>query len=180
MESPTDRMASMTWSFVPLVEYQGGGAAATIEPLSEHLAEYERLMFQNYSAGVQACYRGPRLYDTPETERTVRRVIDWYKRYRRLLNSDLIHLRRVDLKDWDGYLHVDPKGQEKAMAVLFNPTDEPMKRTLRLPLYYTGLREKARIRREEGKAQTYRLDRDYSVELEVEIPAGGYTWYVVE
>ena len=66
------------------------------------------------------------------------------------------------------------------MAVLFNPTDEPMKRTLRLPLYYTGLREKARIRREEGKAQTYRLDRDYSVELEVEIPAGGYTWYVVE
>ena len=175
-----DRMASMTWSFVPLVEYHGGGAAATIEPLSEHLAEYERLMFQNYSAGVQACYRGPRLYDTPETERTVRRVIDWYKRYRRLLNSDLIHLRRVDLKDWDGYLHVDPKGKEKAMAVLFNPTDEPMKRTLRLPLYYTGLREKARIRREEGKAQTYRLDRDYSVELEVEIPAGGYTWYVVE
>ena len=28
---------SMGWMFVPLVQYQGGGAAATIEPLSEHL-----------------------------------------------------------------------------------------------------------------------------------------------
>ncbi|MDB6037685.1 MAG: hypothetical protein JWM99_1526, partial [Verrucomicrobiales bacterium] len=29
------------WMFVPLTEYQGGGAAATIEPLSEHLPDYE-------------------------------------------------------------------------------------------------------------------------------------------
>ena len=38
---------------MPLVEYQGGGAAATLEPLSEHLFEYKTLMFQNYGAGVQ-------------------------------------------------------------------------------------------------------------------------------
>ena len=49
-----ERIPSSLWSFVPLVEYQGGGAAATLEPLSEHLYEYKTLMFQNYGAGVQA------------------------------------------------------------------------------------------------------------------------------
>lgn len=54
-----ERIPSSLWSFVPLVEYHGGGAAATLEPLSEHLFEYKMLMVQNYGAGIQACYRGP-------------------------------------------------------------------------------------------------------------------------
>ena len=74
-----ERIPSSLWSFVPLVEYHGGGKAATLEPLSEHLYEYKMLMFQNYGAGVQACYRGPRLYDTPETKRVVMEIINWYK-----------------------------------------------------------------------------------------------------
>lgn len=175
-----DRMASACWSFVPLVEYQGGGAAATLEPLSEHLYEYKTHMVQNYGAGVQACYRGPRLYDTPQTKAAVIEVIDWYKKYRRILNSDIIHLRRPDAKDWDGLMHVDPAGREKGLAMFFNPTGEEMTRTIRVPLYYTGLTDRARIREAEGKFKTYRLDRDYSVELTVTIPAGGYTWYVIE
>src|SRR5207237_6985285 len=39
---------SMGWMFVPLVEYQGGGAAATLEPLSEHLDAYEAHLMQNF------------------------------------------------------------------------------------------------------------------------------------
>lgn len=175
-----DRMASSCWSFVPLVEYQGGGAAATLEPLSEHLYAYKTHMVQNYGAGVQACYRGPRLYDTPQTKAAVIEVIDWYKKYRRILNSDIIHLRRPDAKDWDGLMHVDPAGREKGLAMFFNPTGEEMTRTIRLPLYYTGLTDKARIREAEGKPKSYKLDRDYCVELAVTIPAGGYTWFVIE
>ena len=76
-----ERIPSSLWSFVPLVEYHGGGKAATLEPLSEHLYEYKTLMFQNYGAGVQACYRGPRLYDTPETKQVVTEIISWYKKY---------------------------------------------------------------------------------------------------
>ena len=36
----------------------GRGEAATLEPLHEHLYEYKTQMFQfqNYGAGVQACY----------------------------------------------------------------------------------------------------------------------------
>ncbi len=32
-----NKTPSMGWMFVPLVQYHGGGAAATIEPLKDHL-----------------------------------------------------------------------------------------------------------------------------------------------
>ena len=175
-----ERIPSSLWSFVPLVEYHGGGAAATLEPLNEHLFEYETLMVQNYGAGIQACYRGPRLYDTPETEAVVKEVIRWYKKYRNILNSDIIHLRKPDAQDWDGIMHVNPQEKEKGFALFFNPTAETITRKIDLPLYYTGLTETARIREQEGRSVEYRLGRDYSVQLEVTIPANGYTWYVIE
>lgn len=175
-----ERLPSSLWSFVPLVQYHGGGAAATLEPLSEHLYEYKTLMFQNYGAGVQACYRGPRLYDTEETKAAVVEIISWYKQYRDILNSDIIHLRKPDARDWDGIMHVNPALKQKALAMFYNPTDKEMVRQITLPLYYTGLQGKARIREQEGRSKTYRLDADHSVRLTVTIPAGGYTWYVVE
>lgn len=175
-----ERLPSSLWSFVPLVQYHGGGAAATLEPLSEHLYEYRTLMFQNYGAGVQACYRGPRLYDTEETKQVVIDVISWYKRYREILNSDIIHLRQPDARDWDGIMHINPNLKEKALAMFFNPTDQEMIRTIKVPLYYTGLEKIAKIREQEGRSKNYKIDRNYYVTLEVVIPANGYTWYVVE
>lgn len=175
-----DRMASSCWSFVPLVEYHGGGAAATLEPLNDHLETYYQIMMGNYGAGVQACYRGPRLYDTEETKACVQKVISWYKHYRDILNSDMIHLRRPDGKDWDGFVHVNPSLKEKALAMFFNPTNEVIERTIKLPLYYSGLKDKARIRVEDGTVKTYRLNRDYSVNITVNIPANGHVWLVVE
>ena len=175
-----DRMASACWSFVPLVEYHGGGKEATLEPLNEHLYEYRTHMIQNYGAGVQACYRGPRLYDTPETKAMVTEVIDWYKKYRNILNSDIIHLRKPDGKDWDGMMHVNPNEKIKGFALFYNPANEEIKRTIDLPLYYTGLTEEAGIREKEGGYIKYKLDRHYNVKLNVTIPANGYTWYVIE
>ena len=128
------------------MEYQGGGEAATLEPLHEHLFEYKTHMMQNYGAGVQACYRGPRLYDTPETQAAVTEVIQWYKKYRDILNSDMIHLRRPDARDWDGFIHVNPHKKEKGLAMFFNPTHQEITRTIHIPLYYTGLTQTARIR----------------------------------
>jgi hypothetical protein len=175
-----DRIPSMCWTFVPLTQYHGGGAAATLEPLKDHLKDYENHMIQNYGSGVQACYRGPRLYDAPETKQLVINVIDWYKQYRDILNSDIIHLRRPSGKDWDGFLHVNPQLKEKGLLMVFNPTDVEMKRTIKVPLYYTGLDTTARIREKEGKVKAYSLNRDYSIELEVNIPANSYNWYVIE
>ena len=65
-----EKTPSMGWMFVPLTEYQGGGAAATIEPLKDHLPHYGQRMANLFGAGVQACYRGPRLYDAEETRAT--------------------------------------------------------------------------------------------------------------
>ncbi|WP_439182145.1 NPCBM/NEW2 domain-containing protein [Carboxylicivirga taeanensis] len=175
-----DRIPSMCWTFTPLTQYHGGGAAATIEPLKDHLSAYENQMMQNYGSGVQSCYRGPRLYDAPETKELVARVVEWYKKYRMILNSDLVHLRRPSGKDWDGFMHVNPQLKEKALAMFFNPSDEDMEREITLPLYYTGLTQKAMIREKEGKAKAYKLNREYEVKLKIHIPANSYNWIVIE
>lgn len=175
-----EKTPAMGWGFVPLTKYQGGGPEAVLEPLSEHLTDYKQLMMQYYGAGVQACYRGPRLYDTDATKQTVKEVISWYKKYRSILNADLIHLRRADGRDWDGFLHVSPTGKEKGLVMLFNPLKTKVTRTIKLPLYYTGLRETAMIRQGEGKAKAYKLNRNYEVELTVEIEPESYGWWVVE
>ncbi len=164
---------SMAWTFVPLTQYHGGGAAATLEPLADHLPEYEAHMTQNYGSGVQACYRGPRLYDTEETRALVFKQIAHYKKYREILNADIIHLRRPDGRDWDGILHVDPNLETKGYALLYNPSGEEIKRTISLPLYYTGLSESASISIGEEPPSSYTLSREYEVEIEVSIPANG-------
>jgi hypothetical protein len=175
-----EKTPSMGWMFVPLTEYQGGGAAATIEPLDEHLDHYERMLVSNLALGVQACYRGPRLYDTDRTRAMLQRRVTWFKAHRDILESDLIHGRRADARDLDWMLHVNPRLKEKGMLVVFNPLDQPLKRTLRVNLRYTGLTTKANVRAADGRARTYRLDRDYAIELPVEVSAQGMSWWVIE
>jgi len=175
-----EKMGSMSWGFVPLTKYQGGGPEAILEPLSEHLKDYENLMMQYYGAGVQACYRGPRLYDTEETRQLVARTVAWYKKYRDILNADMIHLRRADGRDWDGLLHADPSGKYKGMLMLYNPTKKDITRTISVPLYYTGLTETAVFREKEGKPMNLKLNRNYEADLAVTIPAESYTWLTIE
>lgn len=174
------RTATNSWTFVPLVQYHGGGAAATLEPLDEHLDAYKAHMMQNYGSGVQACYRGFRLYDTERTKECVKEVIAWYKKHRDILCSDVIHLRRPDGVDWDGFMHVNPGLEEKGFIMVFNPTGEEITRTITVPLYYTGLTDKARVTGQEGAAKTYKLRRDYTIELTTTIPANGYRWFVIK
>lgn len=171
---------SMGWMFVPLVQYHGGGAAATLEPLSEHLDAYEAHLAQNFGSGVQACYRGPRLYDTDKTKAVVKKWVDFYKKYRRILDSDIIHVRRPDGRDIDCILHVNPRLEQKGLAMVYNPLDNPVKRTLTLNLYYTGLTETATVREQEGEKRQVHLDRKWNIRIPVEVPARGVTWFVIE
>ncbi len=171
---------SMVWGFVPLTRYQGGGEEAVLEPLENHLKDYQQLMMQYYGAGVQACYRGPRLYDTEKTKQLVRQTIGWYNKYRNILNSDIIHLRRADGRDWDGIIHVNPHLKQKGLVMLFNPTKVKISRTIRLPLYYTGLTTIASIKEKDKTARKYNIDRNYGIELPVMIEPESYTWFIVE
>jgi hypothetical protein len=175
-----EKTPSMGWGFVPLTKYQGGGPEAVLEPLSEHLKDYEQLMFQYYGAGVQACYRGPRLYDTDDTKKMVSNTINWYKKYREILNSDIIHLRRADGRDWDGILHVNPKLKEKGFLLLYNPTKEKMLRTIHVPLYYTGLTDNCIVKEKDTNPVKYHLNRNYEIELNFSLEPEAYTWFVIE
>ena len=46
-------------------------------------------------AGVAACYRGYRLYDTNETKALVTKWVNFYKKYRPILIRDIIHVRAL-------------------------------------------------------------------------------------
>jgi hypothetical protein len=173
-----NKTASMGWMFVPLSEYQGGGAAATIEPLKDHLPHYEARLANLLGAGVQACYRGPRLYDTDETKALVAKWVSFYKAHREVLDGDIIHLRRANGLDWDGILHVNPQGKEKGLAFFYNPLPEAITRIIRVPLYYAGLSERARVSVEGAASTPVMLDRSETATLEVKVPARGRTWIV--
>jgi hypothetical protein len=175
-----EKTPSMGWMFVPLTQYHGGGAAATIEPLKDHLDHYELMLASNLAMGVQACYRGPRLYDGEETKQLVKQWVAWYKKYRDILESDLIHGRRADGRDLDWMLHVNPRLEHKGLLVAFNPLDRAVSRRIRVNLYYTGLTETASIREQAGEFKTYKLSRGYEVDIPVAVPPRGVTWFVIE
>ncbi len=171
---------SMGWMFVPLTQYHGGGAAATIEPLDEHLDHYERMLASNLGLGVQAVYRGTRLYDTPRVRDAVVRWVDWYKQHRDLLESDLVHGRRADGRDLDWMLHVNPRLDPSAMLVVYNPLKADVTRTLRVDCYYAGLAGTAVVVDAEGRRRTVVLDALQRAPVEVTVPAGRMAWYTLE
>ncbi|MFI5384999.1 MAG: alpha-galactosidase [Fimbriimonadales bacterium] len=171
-----EKTPSMGWMMVPLVEYQGGGPAATIEPLHEHLVDYGLHLANNFGYGAQACYRGPRLYDAPETRAVVKKWVDWFKVHRELLESDVIHVRRADGVNLDAVLHVNPAKRE-AMAVVYNPGDTELEQDIVLPLYYSGLHGSCQMFREEGRASLVTLDGKQRLLLKVKVGPKGCTWF---
>lgn len=175
-----NKTPSMGWMFVPLVQYHGGGEAATIEPLKDHLPHYEQRLANLFGAGVQACYRGPRLYDAPETKAVVEKWVKFYKAHRAILDSDVIHVRRPDGMDYDGLLHVNPELDEKGLLMLYNPLEKAIKKTINVNLYYTGITEQASVSKNGDEATQLKLNRDFSIDIEIDIPARGWTWYVIK
>ena len=101
----------------------------------------------------------------------------FYKENRRILDGDMIHLRRADGRDWDGWMMVDPNlgGGVRAIASLFNPLANVVKRNVSLPLYYTGISGAAEIAVGDGAAfSLVKLDAGCRAYVEVEIPANGW------
>jgi hypothetical protein len=175
-----DKTPSMGWMFVPLVQYHGGGAAATIEPLKEHLPHYEQRLANLFGAGVQACYRGPQLYDAPETKELVEKWVNFYKKHREILDSDIIHLRRPNGRDWDGILHVNPEGEEKGLIMLYNPLEKSITREIKIPVYYTGLHQNVLLEDKFGNTQNLSVNRNYEITIKVTIPEKGYNFFVLK
>ena len=175
-----EKTPSMGWMFVPLVQYHGGGKAATIEPLKDHLPHYEQRLANLFGNGVQACYRGPRLYDAPETREIVKKWVDFYKKHRQILDADVIHLRRPDGRDWDGLLHVNPEGIEKGLIMVYNPLEWDIDKTIDIDVYYAGLKGNIMISHEDADYKKQSLKDKTILSIDLHIPAGGWTWYVLK
>jgi hypothetical protein len=175
------RTQSMGWMFVPLSQYHGGGAAATIEPLREHLPHYEARFANLLGYGVQACFRGPRLYDSEETKAVVKKWVSFYKQHRDVLdNGEIIHLRRPSGRDWDGILHANPLGKEQGMLCIYNPLNEEITRSIRVPMHYTGLRGNCRVSIDGNEPTAMEIDGTQHMTLLLKIPAQGRSFVVFQ
>jgi hypothetical protein len=174
-----EKAPTMGWMLTPLVEYQGGGPAATIEPLKDHLMDYEQHLANNFGYGAQSCYRGPRLYDAPETKAVVVKWTSWFKKYRDILESDVIHVKRADGKNLDTVLHVNPNLPIKGMAVVYNPTGQALEQEVTLPLYYAGLSDACSIAQEDGRPRQMKLDREFRIKVKAKVEPYGRTWFVI-
>ena len=105
--------------------------------------------------------------------------VQWFKKHRAILESDVIHLRRADARDLDGILHVNPSLSEKGMAVFYNPATSALTREVTLPLHYPGLRGVAHIRQEDGKERPYPIGPDGQVHLTITVKPQSRIWLVV-
>jgi hypothetical protein len=175
-----EKTPSMGWMHVPLVEYQGGGAEATIEPLKEHLPHYGQRLADLLGAGVQAAWRGKRLYDSPETLDLVRKWVSFYKKHRTVLDADVIHVKRPDGNDIDAILHADPANDEKGLLMVYNPLNHPVKKDLKVNIYYTGLSKYAFISENDKQGCRYRIDRNYEVTIPINVEANSESWYILK
>ena len=64
--------------------------------------------------------------------------------------------------------------------MVYNPLNEPITRTINVPLYYTGLSTKAIVKEKDGPPKVYDLNRKYEIQLSISIPANSYNWFVIE
>ena len=166
------KTASMGWVNVNTGVLPGG--------LEKNLDKYERQFFGLLSSGAAVSVTGLRLYDGPQSRAMLKKWTEWYRRYRAIIQGDIIHLRRPDGRGLDYTLHVNAANKEKGMLLVFNPHNEVVKKELVVPLYYTGLTDTAKIREHEGEPKTFKLDREFGVRLPVTIPANGHSWFVIE
>lgn len=176
-----EKNPAMGWMFVPLTQYHGGGAAATIEPLSEHLDHYERMLESNLGFGAQACWRGPRLYDSDATRDLLKARVDWYKQYRGILESDVIHSssRRADGQGVDWVLHCSSRVDPRAMLIVYNPTPRRIEQVIPLDLYYTGLVGPVAATDPDGNVYQLTFDRRCRTALSVDVPPGRAMYYTI-
>lgn len=177
-DGTVQKTPSMGWMWDPIAP--GGGPATDLNPLGQHLDLYRWHLAQIFGAGVMATWRNTVLYDDDASKALVQHWVRFFKQHRDILSSDLLHLRQPDGRDLDYFLHVNPHLREKGLLMVFNPLNEPVKRTLRLPLYYSGLTDRARIRLADNTASDVPLDRHYLASVTVALEPRGITWLVVE
>ena len=124
-------------------------------------------------------WRGTRLYDAKgdASYKLIKSKVQWFKDHRAILTSDIVHVQQPTGQGIDAFLHVNPKlSNEKALAMVFNPTDTNHTETLRLPLYFSGLEDNVMVSVDGAAPIPTTLERDYSINVEVTVAAKSTCW----
>ena len=135
----------------------GYDSAATISPLEEHIVEYDFALNTVFWTGVSGELRVTSLWDGPRSHHSVKKWFQWFRRYRTLLSSVFLALAHgtecwegsvkpsstCNLTGFDAVLHRAPPGlypglKERAMVVVWNPTETSRTQRLEVPLYNAG------------------------------------------
>ncbi|MCC7523298.1 MAG: hypothetical protein IT250_00655 [Chitinophagaceae bacterium] len=107
----------------------------------------------------------------------MKKWVDFYKKHRRILDADIIHLRRPDGRDYDAILHADPQGKEKGLLMVYNPLNVSITRDIEVDLYYTGLKSRATVSENDGAGRKMTLNGT-KLHLTVTVPAKSQKWFV--
>lgn len=174
------KLPTMGWMTLQLVGFYTNDKRVGLEPLCENLEKYESQLMQFLGSGCLLTIRGNRLYDTPETKRMLQKCLNWYKKYRDILTSEIIHISRPTGRDLDCIMHANPFISHKGMVMVFNPTEHAISKNIKIPLYYTGIQEKATITDPEGNKAVYRLNEKKEITIPVVLKAGGSMWLLIE
>jgi hypothetical protein len=75
---------------------------------------------------------------------------------------------------------VNPWGKEKGLVMLYNPLNESVQRSIQIPVYYTGIKNKIKVEWPDGKIEFMEKNEKGRIELEVNIPADGNIFVLLE
>ena len=101
--------------------------------------------------------------------------------YHYVAKSLSVHILLPSHTDYDCILHVNPYIENRGLAMVYNPTLSPCTRNISLPLYYTGIANKALVLHEGRTPGTeYALERDYTITLSLNMTAQSITWYLIK
>ena len=147
------------------------------------ITDWDNALSQCLGAGCGMTWRGTRLYTTKgdASYNLIKSKVEWFKRHRAILTSDIIHVKQPTGQGIDAFLHVNPRLEsEKALAMVFNPTDRNITETLVLPLYLSGLVDSVLVSIDGATPAVQRqLARDYSLGVEVIVPAQSTSWILI-
>ncbi|MBS5316862.1 MAG: hypothetical protein KHY44_10760 [Clostridiales bacterium] len=134
---------SQSWSHIPFVVYHGGGSEASYTPFVQNIRDYNWVLAQNIGNGITSDYRGQYLFeeDGGISKGVISKWVKFYKRYRGIIDSDLVAIKQADYEgSFDMLYHVNAKNpREKGLLWVYNQTNEVRTEIITVPMYYTGL-----------------------------------------
>ncbi|WP_152393838.1 alpha-galactosidase [Paenibacillus guangzhouensis] len=126
--------ACATWTSCNLDMYHGH----SIEPSEKNPATYDHAIGGMFGYGHAGVLYGRNVYFGDKTKGIFNKWISFYKKYRKTLTGEMVHLARPNGYEPDAVMHVSTEADIPAVLVIFNPVHTDKVISLELPLNYAG------------------------------------------